>query len=211
MFTIGAWIDRSLLALSMMAVVGYFGPWVARQPVSAALSWNAYDLFDLLRLLPEVQSGALVVNPQALQLPLLALAVLLPALAYRAPALVRVGAAVIGSGLATLTLPPYPEILTAWRTPGWRVPFWWGVGAVLCTWIVGWAGVRLGKSRHWLPIAAAELAVFPAAVTLFRLMPALRELHAAHVRPGWGFWVCITGLGLVGVLAGLRACVITDG
>ena len=206
-----AWIERSLVALWMAALVGYFGPWVARRPVSAALSWNAYDLFDLLRLLPEIQSGTLSVNPQALQLPLLALAVLLPVLAFRSPVLVRVSAAAVGSGLAALTLPPYPEILTAWKTPGWRVPFWWGVGCILCTWIAIWAGPRLGRARHWLAIAATELAVLPAAVTLARLSPALRALHAAPVKPGWGFWVCAIGLGLMGVLEVFRAWEITDG
>jgi hypothetical protein len=42
-------------------------------------------------------------------------------------------------------------------------------------------------------------------------MPALRTLHAAPVRPGWGFWVCAVGLGLMGVLAGLRTSKVTDG
>lgn len=203
-------IDAGMVGLWLLATASYFGPWIMRRPASAALSWNAYDLFDLLRLLPEIESGALTVNLQTLQVPLLALAVLLPVLAFRSPALIRVGAAILGSGMAALTLPPYPEILTAWQTPGWRVPFWWGVGAIVCIWLAAWAAPRMGTTRYWLGMAASELAILPAAATLARLLPALRTLHAAPVRPGWGFWGCAIGLGLIGVLAGLRALEVPD-
>ena len=67
----------------LLALVGYFGPWIGRE--AAALAWNAYDLFDLLRLLPQIESGALSVNLYTLRLPLVGLAVLLPLLVARAP------------------------------------------------------------------------------------------------------------------------------
>jgi hypothetical protein len=49
-----------------------------------------------------------------------------------------------------------------------------------------------------------ELVTIPAIVTLSRLMPPLSRLHAAEVRPGWGFWACTGSLVLLGVATWLR-------
>jgi len=186
-----------LLAAWGIALVGYFGPWVGRR--AAALAWNAYDLFDLLRLLPEIETGALSVNLQALRLPLVGLAVLLPVVLADASIGWRIGSALVGAGLALATLPPYPEVVSAWHTPGWRVPFWWGVGAMLAAGVAIWVAPRLGHYRPWLLLAWLAVTTLPAAVTFTRLLPALRTLHAAPVSPGWGFWVCMGGLGCVAV------------
>jgi hypothetical protein len=202
--------EMSLLLLWLSGLIGYFAPWVHRQPLTAALGWSAHDLFALLRLLPEIEGATLTVNLQTLQLPLLGLAVLLPLLLMRAPMLVRGGAALAGSGLALLTMPPYPEILTAWRTPGWRVPFWWSVGTLAAICAVVWvlpALTRGDRREHvgWLFMSVAELALIPAAVTFYRLLPALRRLHAAPVGPAWGFWLCIGGLGAIGAVGWYQA------
>jgi len=184
-----------------VALVTYFGPWIARQPMSAALAWNAYDLFDLLRFLPEIETGALTVNLQALRLPLVGLAVLPPLLLADLAVRWRVAGALLGCALAALTLPPYPQIMTAWRTPGWRVPFWWAVGACACALVAAWLAPRMGRVRRWLILAVAEVATVPAVVTLTRLLPALRKLHAAPVTPGWGFWACTVSLAGIGLTA----------
>jgi hypothetical protein len=187
-----------LLAAWVVALVGYFGPWVGRQ--AAALAWNAYDLFDLLRLLPEIETGALSVNLQTLRLPLVGLAVLLPALLADAPIVWRIGSALLGAGLALATLPPYPEIVSAWHTPGWRIPFWWGVGAILAAGAALWFAPRLGRYRPWILLAWLAMTGLPAAATFARLLPAIRALYAAPVDLGWGFWVCMGGLGCAALL-----------
>ena len=189
-----------LLLLWGAALVGYFAPWMMRPPASAALAWNAYDLYAIVRLLPEIENGTLTVNLQMLQLPLLGLALMLPFLATRRSAWERYGVALLGCLLASMTLPPYPQILDAWRTPGWRVPFWWGIGTILCCLIVAGYGPRLEGQRAWWLMAGAELALLPAVATLVRLLPALSRLHAATVIPGWGFWLCTAGL--LGIGAG---------
>jgi hypothetical protein len=143
-----------LLTAWAIALVGYFGPWLGRP--SAALAWNAYDLFDLLRLLPEIEAGALIVNLQALRLPLVGLAVLLPMMLANARLPSRLTAALLGIGLALTTLPSYPEIVRAWRLPGWRVPFWWGVGAMVGAVAAVWLAPRLGATRPWLCLARAH-------------------------------------------------------
>jgi hypothetical protein len=197
------YVQAGLLAAWGIALVGYFGPWVGRQ--TAALAWNAYDLFDLLRLLPEIETGALSVNLQTLRLPLVGLAALLPMLLAKMRCRWRCGGALIGAGLALTTLPPYPEIVNAWRTPGWRVPFWWGVGAMLAAGAAIWVAPRLGRYRPWILLAWLTLTGLPAAVTFTRLLPALRALHAAPIGPGWGFWICMGGLGCAALLLWAQA------
>jgi len=169
------------------ALLGYGGPWIAQS--SAALAWNAYDMFDVLRLLPEIETGALSVNLQALRLPLIGLAVLLPVLYANLRWFWRITAATLGAGLALATLPPYPEIVTAWRTPGWRIPFWWGVGAILAAGALIELASRLGKSRQWLIVGWLALTGIPAVATFNRLLPALHTLHTRPVHTGWGFWL----------------------
>lgn len=186
-----------------IALVGYFGPWVGRQ--AAALAWNAYDLFDLLRLLPEIETGALPVNLQALRLPLVGLAVLLPMLLAKAHPLWRISGALVGAGLALATLPPYPEIVSAWHTPGWRIPFWWGIGAMLTAGAAVWFAPRMGRYRPWILLAWLAVTALPAAATFVRLLPALRALHAAPIGPGWGFWTCIGGLSCVALILWIQA------
>lgn len=182
-----------LLAAWGITLAGYFGPWVGRR--AAALAWNAYDLFDLLRLLPEIETGTLSVNLQTLRLPLVGLAVLLPVLLADTPIIWRIGGALVGAGLALATLPPYPEIVSAWHTPGWRIPFWWGVGAMLAAAGAIWFAPRLGRYRPWILLVWLAVTGLPAAATFVRLLPALRTLHATPIGPGWGFWVCMGGLG----------------
>ncbi len=198
------WLNGLALALWGIALFGYFAPWIARQPMSAALAWNAYDLFDLLRLLPDVESGAIRVNLQALRLPLLGLAVVLSLLLHRANTTVRWVAGLVGSFLAALTLPPYPQILNAWRTPGWSGVLGWAVaGAALALSFVPLAP-RLGRYRGWIVVAWMGVTGIPASVTLHRLLPPLSRLHAAPIRAGWGHWTCILGMGLIGVIAWIQ-------
>ncbi len=194
-------IELLLLAPWLLALIGYFAPWIAREPVSAALAWNAYDLYALARLLPQIETGALRVNLQGLLMPLLGLAALLPVRTSRQPIGVRIGAACCGCVLAAMTLPPYPQILDAWRTPGWRVPFWWAIGTMVATVSAIWLAPRMGRYRHGWAVAIVACATIPAATTLTRLLPALSAVHAAPVRPGWGFWSCMMGLTLVGLTA----------
>lgn len=189
------------LLLWLGALVSYFSPWIWRYPPSAALLWNAYDMFDLLRLLPEVETGALSVNLQALRLPLLGLAVLPALLLMYLARPFRILAALVGVIFAAMTFPPYPYIMTAWRTPGWRVPFWWAVTVMAFIVLISCITLRHRHYRDWTITAVVLLTIVPPTQTLMKLLPALSRLHAAQIRPGWGFWGCMAGLSLTGLLA----------
>lgn len=188
----------SLLAWGI-ALVGYFGPWIGRP--SAALAWNAYDLFDVLRPLPEIETGALTVNLYTLRLPLVGLALGLLLILAEAPRLWRAAGALVGMALALATFPPYPYIVTAWRTPGWNVPFWWGVAALIGAPLLAWLAPALRTVRRWAAPAWFAFTFIPAILTFNRLRPALQTLHAAPVHAGWGLWMCLSGFLLMTVRA----------
>lgn len=181
-----------------IALVGYFGPWIGHP--SATLAWNAYDLFDVLRPLPEIETGALTVNLYTLRLPLVGLALGLPLILIEARWLWRVAAALVGMALAIATFPPYPYIVTAWRTPGWNVPFWWGVAALIGAPLLAWLAPTLRAVRRWAAPVWFAFTFIPAIVTFNRLRPALQTLHAVPVHAGWGFWMCLSGFLLMAVL-----------
>ncbi len=186
--------DLRLLAW-MLALVGYFGPWIAHQ--AAVLAWNAYDLFDILRFLPQIETFALRVNLYMLRLPLVGLAVLLPWLLARQRPGWRWAAGGMGIALVVATFPPYPEIITAWRTPGWGVPFWWGVGALFGVLLGAGAASRCGRWRPWLILVWILFTGIPAFITFNRLLPALSVLYHAPLHPGWGYWLYAAGLALL--------------
>ncbi|MBN1920915.1 MAG: hypothetical protein JW892_06700 [Anaerolineae bacterium] len=200
------------LAAWGVALVGYFGPWVAHD--AAALAWNAFDLFDILRVLPEIETFALSVNLYALRLPVVGLAVLLPVLAAKAHGLWRWGAALLGAALLVNTLPPYNILPSAWHTPGWRVPFWWGVSGLVTIGVLtalnlrGRGSRRSSTWRHaWVMLLWLLLTGIPAFITFPRLLPALERLYAAPVTPGWGFWTCGAGLLILGIHLWMRSIV----
>ncbi len=179
----------------LLALVGYFGPWSGQR--AAALAWNAYDLFDVLRVLPQIESGTLQIHLHTLRLPLLGLGILLPLLFAETRPILRWGAGLMGGALALLTLPPYPHIVTAWRTPGWNVAWWWALGGAVGCGLAALLAPRLGLFRRWLIIAGALATGVPASITLTRLLPALETLYAHPVRAGWGFWLWSTMLVLL--------------
>jgi hypothetical protein len=187
-----------LVGVWAITLFSYFGPWVGRK--SAALAWNAYDLFDILRLLPDIQTGALIVNLQTLRLPLVGLGVLLPVLLAERRWPWRLAAALMGSALIIATLPPYPQILDAWHTPGWRIPFWWGIGTIVSAFAMIWLAPQLGYMRFWTALAWIPLTTIPAAITFYRLLPALSTLHATMIQPGWGFWLSLSGFLVLALL-----------
>lgn len=193
----GLWHAVELAAWGA-AAVGYFGPWISHP--SSALAWNAFDLFDILRILPDIETLTLQVNLYTLRLPLVGLAILLAFLLTEARPLVRGVAALVSAAFLINTLPPYDVIRTAWNTPGWRVPFWWGVsGLAALAFLTGWDLTRNRAFRRrtamggWLALSWTLLTFLPAFITFPRLIPALERLYAAPVSPGWGFWVCGAG------------------
>ncbi len=174
---------RLLLGAAMLG--GLFAPWVAHR--AAGLAFNLYDLYDLVIHLPPVESGSLHLQLQTLRFPFLVLALLLPWLLRRAAPGVRRVTFVVAAFLAVEVMPPYPIVLTAWRTPGWQVPFFWSVGTIIAAALIIWRGATLPDAiGHWALTGLMVVAFLAAVWSWFRLRPALSALYRAPIRPGWG-------------------------
>ncbi len=177
-----------LLPLQSAALVGLFAPWIAHR--AAGLAFNLYDLYDLALHLPQVESQALRLQLQTLRLPFLALALTFVLAAREERGWVKGAALAFSLLLAVEVLPPYPLVLTAWRTPGWQVPFFWSVGTMGLSLLLTLVGRRLPS---WLVRGGAGVALSGAAIgalrSFWRLRPALEALYDAPLRAGWGLWL----------------------
>ncbi len=178
---------RFLLAWTT-ALAALFAPWVAHR--AAGLAFNLYDLYDLALHLPPVESGALKLNVQTLRLPFLALALTLPLALRREGWGGRLGALAVAFLLAVEVMPPYPQLLTAWKTPGWQVPFFWSLGTMVASLLLTAAGRRIPPTwAAWMGGAAVGGGFASALRTWWRLRPALAALYDAPIRGGWGLWL----------------------
>ena len=50
------------------------------------------------------------------------------------------------------------------------------------------------RYRLWLMLAWVAVTGLPAAATMQRLIPAIRNLYVKPVGLGWGFWLCMLSL-----------------
>ncbi len=178
----------STLLLHGAALTGLFAPWIAHR--AAGLAFNLYDLYDLVMHLPQVESQALHLQLQTLRIPFLALALSGVLALRRAPRGVKAAALALALLLAVEVLPPYPTALTAWKLPGWQVPFFWAVGTMVAALLAAVAGARLpGRAVRLVAVGMLVGAAAGSLRSFWRLRPALGTLYDAPIRAGWGLWL----------------------
>ncbi len=178
----------SFLLLHGAALGGLFAPWIAHR--AAGLAFNLYDLYDLVMHLPQVESQALHIQLQTLRFPFLALALTGVLALRKASRGVKAAALALALLLAVEVLPPYPTVLTAWKRPGWQVPFFWAVGTMAAALLAAVMGARLpGWTVRLVAVSALGGAAWGALRSFWRLRPALAALYDAPIRAGWGLWL----------------------
>lgn len=181
-------------------IIGAWGPWVAH--ANAAMSLGALDLAEFVKFM---QRAALTgVMREWFCLPLVSAAVGL-ALWIRKVQFLNFYhrlAGVLGAAAWTLVvLPPYPDLLRAYRSPEDRIFFWMGVGALALTLLAGSAGAWLPRrvaAAAWIVLALGS--VVPALWQLAQLSAPLAQLYGAPLQVGWG--VIVTVAGSLSVAAG---------
>ncbi len=178
-----------------MLLIGHFAPWAAHK--TAALTLSAHELAVFTHFTP----GAGIFLNQWFYLPLWSAALLGALLAGGMAS--RVNRLLAGLGcavVASLGLPGYPQVLTAFRSPDYALQFYISI-AVMALVVVAALG-RLGRVRR---ARAAVLALVPllAAVPLagyLAIKPFIEQLYGGSVGIGSGWWIT-----LAGVLAALAA------
>ncbi|RLC69975.1 MAG: hypothetical protein DRI52_07915 [Chloroflexi bacterium] len=200
-------ISRTAPLGILLALVGYWGPWVDHQ--TAALVLSGLDMSEYVKFLPEVREGSVRVFRELFYLPPLAaalcLALLVGRLWPRYPLAVRVIMLSLAVGLCIVVLPPYPFVLHALASVELRGQF---ILAVLCLGLIA----AFPLYRH-LPsllanlilIALALLGAIPAVAQFFAIRPALDRAYGWPVQVGWGLWVMVVGFAFIIAAAGSRS------
>ncbi|MDY7041682.1 MAG: hypothetical protein SVX38_12545 [Chloroflexota bacterium] len=187
----------------LLALIGYWGPWVDHQ--STALVLNGLDMSEFVKFLPEVRSGSAFMLRELFYLPPLAAALCLALLAVRLrshPAIVRMVMFGLAVGLCIVVLPPYPFVLHALASAEFRRQF---ILAVFSLGLVAASPLyrRLpARLVSLILVALAFVGVIPAVAQFFAIRPALDQAYGWPVQIGWGLWVTVVGFAFVIVTAG---------
>lgn len=193
---------RFLLALAglMLAVVGYWGPWVDHP--AAALVIPGFDLAEYVKFLPEVRAGTVAISRELFYLPApaagLCLALTAGRLRRRLPRRLAALLAILAAWLALVVAPPPDLILRFPRDAALRAE--WGLQAALAaaTFLavvaaVLWTG-RLPRLAS--PFLVTLIAGAGAAIPLwqfFAVRPAIERVYNRPLTLGWGLWLMPLG------------------
>lgn len=183
---------------AFLALVGYFGPWVAHR--AAGLVITGLDVGEVVKFLYPVQQGDIPLWREGFYLPLVAVSVGLSLFAWRRemgyPVAVRLGMSALALVAAANLLPPAwtPALLLTpeFRLQSGLLAFCGGLAliaplaALLPRLLVGPTALGLTVAALYFPLAQFQW-----------ILPALAELYRQPLSPGWGYWVM--GVGLVGM------------
>jgi len=183
----------------LVALIGYWGPWVAHK--AAALNVNGPDLAEFVRLLPEVQSGAERMVSELFYLPLLAAALSLALLAPAHTGWLKGLMLTVAMALALILLPPYPYTVARLlsREFRWRFAF----SLLSAGGIVAYPGLKR-LPQAWREATTAGLCLAAAILPLTQFLSvkdALDRLYGHPIAVGWGAWLTTVGFLLAATAA----------
>lgn len=190
----------------ILAIVGYFGPWVPHK--TAALTVTGLELAEFAKFFPQVQGRTVSISRELFYLPLVVVCVLLALLAGRsAVRFARRSVPLLSAALLVVVLLPYSVVDAARQALTARAPLTLDpqyVGQLILV-ISGVALTLLAPLARRLPrrlqhILIALLVLAGAVLTLWQfalLYPLVVALYAAPVGLGWGLITCAVGLVLL--------------
>jgi hypothetical protein len=183
----------------LLALAGYFGPWVGHP--AAGLVITGLDLGEYVKFLPTVRSSEIWLWRPGFYAPLVAVSAACSLVAYRrdmhypwwAKALLLTMALVAALNL----LPP------AWTPARLLEPeFRWQTGALILLLAALLVSPFLALlSRRVVALAVTLLVVAGIAFPLqgfFAALPSIAELYNRPLSPAWGPWLMVIGLVVVG-------------
>lgn len=200
-------LARLLLPLGgIIALAGYFGAWI-QHPV-AGLTVTGLDLAEYVKFLVPVRTGEISLWREGFYAPLVAVSLawalfaFQPLLRYRWPLRILL---LLGATVAALNLLPPAWSPPLLLTPEFRLQ---STVMLLCLAAVGVSPFLALLPRRVSAIFTV-LMVLPAlwlpVRTFLRVLPVIAELYHHPLQPGWGMYVTIGGLLLLGGGASLAA------
>ena len=117
---------------ALLAVLGFYGPWVTTQRQVAALTYNALDLTEFCKFILRAQLGQ--VTRELFLVPIVAAALALALWASQPDQhsrSFRYALSAVAVVLSLVPLPPYPHVLTAYASAEDRGSFWLSLAGLL--------------------------------------------------------------------------------
>jgi hypothetical protein len=186
-----------LLLGLVLALVGYFGPWVYHR--TAALTVTGFELSWFSKFFPQVGSGVVSIQRERFFVPIVVAGLLwglwINRLAER-PILHRVLLTGLAELLFVLALPPYDFFLT----PEYRRQLLLVAGGMALIPLTLLGRVLPGRVWGGLFALLSLAGGGPALMQFLRLRPLVVSLYGGPVGLGWGAIACVTGFGVLAVL-----------
>jgi hypothetical protein len=183
-------IERfGLPVVTLLLLAGYFAPWAAHK--TAALTLSAHELAVFTHFTP----GAGIFLNQWFNLPIWVAALLGAILAGLIGGRVnRVIAGLVCVGLASLGLPGYPELLTAYKVPDYQLQFYFSVIVMAAAFVLTLARVgRKPAVRAWAAATLPLVGIVPL-VGYLMVKPAIETLYNDTLGLGSGWWLTLVGV-----------------
>ncbi len=188
------------LVAAFVLLLGHFLPWAMH--TTAPLTRSGHDLSISTNFTP----GAGIFLNEWFLLPLWSAAILIALIVSSSRFATRRPLRFVGFGLAlvvaSLGLPAYPHVLTAYADPDYRLQFFVTLGVFALISAIVFAGLP----QLWLRSAVRIACALAAAVPLFgyfAVRPFIEVLYQSAVGVGIGWWFTLAGVLLL--LAGAGA------
>jgi hypothetical protein len=206
-------MKRSIVPIGIvLAILGFYGPWVTNSHNVAALTYNALDLTEFSKFI--VRAHGSTVAREVFLVPVVAAALALALWASHPNRPSRVLRYTLTFAAAVFTLVPLPPYLpgmsplsflslVAYRSDGAENhgSFWLSVASLLGVVLIFVWGRRIAARWRCITfVAFALIGAVPAAWEFFtRALPAISTAYGSPAPPAWGF--CLTMLGFALVMA----------
>lgn len=195
------------LAGALLAIAGFYGPWVTTQRQVAALTYNALDLSEFVKFVARAGLGQ--VTRELFLVPIVAAALALALWASQPEQrsrILRYALSAAALVLSLVPLPPYPHVLAAYASAEDRGSFWLSLAGLLGVVLIILFGRRISSRRRDATFVALALigAVGPVWESAARALPAVSGAYASPAVVGWGLVVTVAGFVLMAAGAVMR-------
>jgi hypothetical protein len=184
---------------ALLLLAGHFTPWAAHK--TAALTLSAHDLAVFTNFTP----GAGIFLNEWFYLPLWCAALLIALLARPVSRINRMLVGLFAAVVASLGLPGYPQILTAFRSADYRLQFFASLAVMGLSFALAVASkARLQPRARGM--ALVTLALVPAVplAGFWVVKPPLEYLYGAPLGVGAGWWLTLAAIVLLFALGALH-------
>ncbi len=182
---------------ALALLIGHFLPWATH--TVGPLMRSGHDLSISTNATP----GAGIFLNEWFLLPLWSASILLALAGRAAPWPQRALGGAFALLIASLGLPAYPHILTAYASPDYRLQFFITLGAFALIMVI----ILTGKLPAWARMVCLIACAITSAVPLigyFAVKPFIEALYRSPVGVGPGWWFTLAGVALLLTAAGAK-------